>query len=132
MYKKYNDLAIKNKVSIVHSSGYDSAPADLGNLFAKMEFEKEGSVCTQSEMFVSFGSGPSGVAINATTFHAALLSFANVESLRELRKTTHRTITYPTDVKMKLNKGVKWVNHVSAYTGMTMLNYLIFSSCCGS
>lgn len=57
MYAKYGDEAVAAKVSIVLGCGYDSVPADLGNLYAKMQFEKEGSLCTQSEMFVSFNSG---------------------------------------------------------------------------
>ncbi|KAJ3303206.1 hypothetical protein HDV03_004115 [Kappamyces sp. JEL0829] len=93
-YAQYNAQAIANRAAIVPACGYDSVPADIGTLFSKTTFEREGSVATQTELFVSFGSGPSGVGVNATTFISAVLGFASVDNLRLLRKKTHRKINY--------------------------------------
>jgi short subunit dehydrogenase-like uncharacterized protein len=75
MHAEYFQQAEQNNVAVVSACGYDSIPADLGNLFAKREFEKAGGVCASTEMFVILKSGPSGFTGNATTFTAAVHSF---------------------------------------------------------
>ncbi|KAJ3347138.1 hypothetical protein HDU91_006842 [Kappamyces sp. JEL0680] len=114
-YAQYNAQAIANRAAIVPACGYDSVPADIGTLFSKTTFEKEGSVATQTELFVSFGSGPSGVGVNATTFISAVLGFASVDNLRLLRKKTHRKINY-SGPGLEVVQGPKWQPRVNAYT----------------
>ena len=56
-FADWNEMAIENQIAIVPACGYDSVPADIGNLYAKLQFQKEEAVCTQNEMFVQFGFG---------------------------------------------------------------------------
>lgn len=54
--------------------------------------------------------------MNATTFIAAVHSFANASNLRKIREKSHKQITYPSDDKLVLHKGIKWIDHIKAYT----------------
>ena len=58
-YTDWNTTAIENQIAIIPACGYDSVPADIGCMYAKLQFQKKEAICTQSEMFVTFGSGTS-------------------------------------------------------------------------
>jgi hypothetical protein len=61
--------------------------------------------------------GPSGIAINSTTFIAAVLGFASIENLRALRRKTHRKLEY-LGQPLKMINSPKWNPVASGYTGI--------------
>ncbi|TPX30681.1 hypothetical protein SmJEL517_g05814 [Synchytrium microbalum] len=81
-----NKAARENGVTIVHASGWDSVPADLGVLACKLEFAKRGGVCNAVEMFHSLQYGPLGFALNYATYESAVQGFAHRKELGKLRK----------------------------------------------
>ena len=41
MIEKYHEKAILNKIKIVHCTGFDSIPSDIGNLVLQSEYKKK-------------------------------------------------------------------------------------------
>jgi short subunit dehydrogenase-like uncharacterized protein len=52
MFAKYDEAAKEKQVAIVNCCGFDSIPADLGNLFIKKQFFARG--CTASVKFIFY------------------------------------------------------------------------------
>ncbi|KAJ3131369.1 hypothetical protein HK100_006434 [Physocladia obscura] len=83
--------AVSAGVTVVPCCGFDSVPADLGNLFVKQEFSKRGFTATQVEMYINLAHGPSGITGNYATYESAVHGLANAHALRRLRKDANRT-----------------------------------------
>ncbi|KAJ3313784.1 hypothetical protein HDV04_001588 [Boothiomyces sp. JEL0838] len=115
LYADYNQLAIDKRISIVPACGYDSVPADLGQWYTKLQFQKQQAICSTIEMIVKFHAGKSGITGNATTFESAILGFASVDNLRQLRKKTHRSV--PTIGRsLHVYRNPRWDKRVDCWT----------------
>ncbi|KAJ3071800.1 hypothetical protein HDU98_004768 [Podochytrium sp. JEL0797] len=77
-------------VTVVPCCGFDSVPADLGNLVVKQEFKNRGYTASQVEMFINVTHGPSGAVGNYATYESAVYSLANASVLRALRQKAAR------------------------------------------
>ncbi|KAI8903358.1 Saccharopine dehydrogenase-domain-containing protein [Gorgonomyces haynaldii] len=113
MYADHNQRALEQECCIVPACGYDSVPADIGALFLKNEFQKQQSVCTSAEMIVQFHNNK-GMQANATTFISAVESFANVSTLRALRKRSHKKIDF-VGQSLVVYRSPKWHKSINAY-----------------
>lgn len=86
---KYGSEAQKAGVTLVHSCGFDSIPADLGWLFATRSIQqKEGpqTVVSSVDSYLTVEGGAHGVAANYGTWHSLIFSLANAHQLTSLRK----------------------------------------------
>ncbi|KAJ3109161.1 hypothetical protein HDU97_008560 [Phlyctochytrium planicorne] len=108
VFLNYNDVAKEKKLAIVPCCGFDSIPADLGNLFTKQEFNKRGYTASQVEMYLSFFSGKSGSAGNFATFESAVHGVANADELRKIRKQIKRPTVPSIGPKLKLHPGARF------------------------
>ncbi|KAJ3081803.1 hypothetical protein HDU99_004624 [Rhizoclosmatium hyalinum] len=78
------------KVTVVPCCGFDSIPADLGNLFVKDQFRKRGYTAATCEVYIDIEEGPSGTSGNFATYESAVYSLANAHILRKMRKEANR------------------------------------------
>ncbi|KAI8077157.1 saccharopine dehydrogenase [Thamnidium elegans] len=107
MQRTYHDKAVANKVTIVHSCGFDSVPTDMGVLYTKNLYTEKGWTPTQIEMFLKIHTGPSGLRGGFATFESAVHGFGSAELLREIRSaSTLAKLPRPDVPKLKFHKGV--------------------------
>ena len=98
MQFQYGKAAEESNVTVVHSCGFDSIPADIGTQFTVHQFAKnkrESPVVDQSngedaigafvESYLSVQS-KLGLRIHFATYESAVQGFGSVQNLRELRK----------------------------------------------
>ncbi|KAJ3410082.1 hypothetical protein HDV05_004107 [Chytridiales sp. JEL 0842] len=90
MYVRYNDKAKSDGVKVVPCCGFDSVPADVGNLFLKQEFNKRGFTAATSTMYVGINSGSAGFKVNFATFESAVQGVAHIGELRKTRAMIKR------------------------------------------
>ncbi|KAI8342665.1 saccharopine dehydrogenase [Chlamydoabsidia padenii] len=88
MQRTYHKQAVDKKVTIVHSCGFDSVPTDMGVLWIKQLYSKQGWTPTQIEMFFKLQTGPAGLRGGYATYESAVHGFGSVELLREIRKAS--------------------------------------------
>lgn len=107
MQRTYHDQAVANKVTIVHSCGFDSVPTDMGVLYTKNLYTQNGWVPTQIEMFLRVHTGPSGMRGGYATYESAVHGFGSAELLREIRKaSTLAKLPRVEGRKLAFHKGV--------------------------
>ncbi|KAJ1564867.1 hypothetical protein HK405_013756, partial [Cladochytrium tenue] len=108
MFVTYDATAKEKGVSIVPCCGFDSIPADLGTLFVKQEFDKQGYTAASVEMMVRLLSGPSGLRVNFATYESAVHGVANAGALRDLRRRAARPPLPTLGPKLPLYPGARF------------------------
>ncbi|KAI8985834.1 saccharopine dehydrogenase [Pilobolus umbonatus] len=105
MQRTYQDKAVKNNVTIVHSCGFDSVPTDMGVLYVKNLFAQNKWTLSQIEMYLRLHTGNSGTRVGFATFESAVHGFGSAELLREIRKaSTLAKLPPPQGRKLKFHK----------------------------
>ncbi|KAJ3191052.1 hypothetical protein HK101_008136 [Irineochytrium annulatum] len=102
IFLKYHKEAQDKGISIVPCCGFDSIPADLGNLFTKQEFNRRGYTAAQVEMYINIITGKHGSCGNFATYESAVYGIANADELRKVRKLTKREKVVTIGPKMKI------------------------------
>ena len=81
---KYHDRAVRDKVAIVGSCGFDSVPADLGVQFLKSRFD---GTLDSVEMYLRVSTtSDKPVTYNFATWHSLVYGYAFRHQLSKLRK----------------------------------------------
>lgn len=70
-------------VYIIGSCGFDSIPADLGIIYTRDQFK---GTLTAVDSFLTISTGPEGTCGHDATWQSAVFGFADVTTLRSLRK----------------------------------------------
>jgi len=84
MQLKYHQKAVENGVYVVGACGFDSIPADLGQICVKREMEGDvNSIETYLKVIIP---DLPGAAINFATWQSAIHGFANAKELGGVRK----------------------------------------------
>nr|ACO15568.1 Probable saccharopine dehydrogenase [Caligus clemensi] len=87
MQLKYNQLAQDKGIYVVGSCGFDSIPADLGQIFLNKQMEGDvNEIETYLEVKVPDESGP---VINFATWRSAIYGFAFANALKPIRKALY-------------------------------------------
>ncbi|KAI8987703.1 saccharopine dehydrogenase [Mycotypha africana] len=125
MQRTYQDKAKANKVTIVHSCGFDSnakliqtsiwlfsctqVPTDIGVLYTKSLYTKHGWKPNQIEMFLKIHTGPAGLRGGFATFESAVHGFGSAKLLKEIRKASvMKPLPHPDGQKLVFHKGVHY------------------------
>ena len=84
---RFGDSAAAAGALVVHACAFDSVPADIGTLYAAIQFAPP-ALCAHAELFhiVERSPGVSGAAGHATTFQAAVHGFSAVAETRAQRR----------------------------------------------
>lgn len=84
---KYNDAAAKSGSLIISTCGFDSIPADLGNVFTRQAF-REQFPADELALIDSFltVSAPKGASGHYATFESAVEGISSVAKLMKIRK----------------------------------------------
>ncbi|KAI9255305.1 Saccharopine dehydrogenase [Sporodiniella umbellata] len=106
MQRTYQTKAAENRVTIVHSCGFDSVPTDMGVLYTKNLYKEKGWVPSQIEMFFKLNIGEAGMRGGYATYESAVHGFGSADLLREIRKaSTLKKLEAPIGPRLKLYKG---------------------------
>ncbi|KAG1458696.1 hypothetical protein G6F46_002048 [Rhizopus delemar] len=107
MQRTYHEKAVSNRVTIVHSCGFDSVPTDMGVLYTKKLYTEKGWVPSQIEMFFKMHTGEAGMRGGYATYESAVHGFGSAELLREIRKASMlKKLGAPVGSRLKFHKGV--------------------------
>ncbi|KAJ3212277.1 hypothetical protein HDU67_003938, partial [Dinochytrium kinnereticum] len=108
VFLKHNDVAKEKGLAVVPCCGFDSVPADLGNLFIKQEFHRRGYTAATVEMYISIFTGKAGGAGNFATYESAVYGLANAAELRKIRKQIHRPQVPQLGPKLRILGGARF------------------------
>jgi len=99
MQLKYHQQAVENGVYVVGACGFDSIPADLGQICIRQAMEGDvNSVETYLKVISPDLPGPS---INFGTWQSAIYGFAHAKELKALRKSIYPDRMPPTLPKLQ-------------------------------
>ncbi|CAD6901936.1 unnamed protein product [Tilletia caries] len=90
-HRKAQELGI----TILHSAGFDSVPADLGVLFTKQKLLERSVQPTSIEMFFQLNSGKRGFGIHFATYASAVNGFSTRHILAKTRKALGSLLPRP-------------------------------------
>ncbi|KAI8851739.1 CG2604-like protein [Chytridium lagenaria] len=108
VFLEFNETAKAKNLAVVPCCGFDSVPADLGNLFNKQEFHKRGYTASAVEMYISIFTGKAGGAGNFATYESAVHGVANAEELRKIRKQIKRPTVPQFGAKLRILPGARF------------------------
>ncbi|RKP06906.1 Saccharopine dehydrogenase-domain-containing protein, partial [Thamnocephalis sphaerospora] len=86
----HGDEATRSGVAIVHACGYDSAPAEMGAVYATRLLEARNATPASIEAFYTFSSRSSGAAINNGTYEAAIQEMGSVREIIQLEQAANK------------------------------------------
>ncbi|KAL0090409.1 saccharopine dehydrogenase [Phycomyces blakesleeanus] len=108
MQRTYHDVAVKKNVTIVHSCGFDSVPADLGVLKLKQLYTVNKWTPIHIEGFMKIHAGSSGLRMGYATYESAVNGVGSVELLREIRKVSELPqLPRQSGPRLKFRKGLR-------------------------
>ncbi|KAI9012157.1 saccharopine dehydrogenase [Phycomyces nitens] len=108
MQRTYHDTAIKKNVTIVHSCGFDSVPADMGVLKLKQLYAANEWTPIHIEGFMKIHAGSSGLRMGYATYESAVSGVGSVELLREIRKVSDLPqLPRQSGPRLKFRKGLR-------------------------
>ncbi|KAK0533852.1 hypothetical protein OC835_002880 [Tilletia horrida] len=90
-HRKAQELGI----TVLHSAGFDSVPADIGVLFAKQQLLQRSVQPTSIECFFQLNSGREGFGIHFATYASAVNGFATRHLLAKTRKALNGLLPRP-------------------------------------
>lgn len=113
MQLKYHDKAVENGVYVVGACGFDSIPADMGQVCVKQAM---GGDVNSVETYLKVIVPPlPGAAINFGTWQSAIHGFAHAGELKSLRKAIYPERMPPTRPKLKPRGTLHYSNIVEAW-----------------
>jgi len=113
MQLKYHDKAVENGVYVVGACGFDSIPADMGQVCVKQAMGGDVN-SVESYLKVIVPDLP-GAAINFGTWQSAIHGFAHAGELKSLRKAIYPERMPPTRPKLKPRGTLHYSNIVEAW-----------------
>lgn len=113
MQLKYHQKALENGVYVVGACGFDSIPADMGQVCVKKEMG--GDVNSVETYLRTIIPNMPGAAINFATWQSAIHGFAHADELRTLRKALYPDRLPPVRPKLKPRGALHYSSVVDAW-----------------
>lgn len=114
MEARYSAAAKEKNLVIVSACGFDSIPADLGNLFTVAQFPPA-SVPVTVDSFLALDSGGLGITGHLTTFECAVHGVGSQRDLSALRKAKAAQPVVVPGPKPKKHAGLFFAKDVGKY-----------------
>jgi short subunit dehydrogenase-like uncharacterized protein len=113
MQLNYHAKAIENGVYVVGACGFDSIPADMGQVCVKKEMKGDVN-SVETFLNVSVPNIP-GAAINFGTWQSAIHGFANSKDLISIRRALYPAKLPPASYRLKPRGNLFYCNEMESY-----------------